>query len=579
MPNYFTRIPTAAPLNSLTINNPLTELDNAITAARHAGGVDLGAPPYNAVGDGTDVTDAYETAVAVVSAAGRGTVYFPDGDFLIKRQVNIMRSHITIAGAGKGRTRLIFDPESSNHSVRFTAIHSGDNEANELGHPYDISGTIAIGDMGFEVVDANAGDNLSHGDWILVFSYHPNTAYGGVHGEIVEFDWMQVDSVSGTTINTTTPFRETFGTYGGWTFFQKMINLVENVTMRDFTLVNLPHPDGYRTLGITVSAAKDTTLQNLDIISEPGPNFSTYRAKGTRILNCNFKSINASSSEISVAVDTLIEGCTFAGEWADEAIDYTPLLLSFGCGFFRLVDNTFINGAGAMLSVLYGVHDGIIANNVFGYAAEKSGGSTGILLRGVQRLMIASNVFRGGGGTGYAINLGHEFPASGPNIYSVGNYIGPNYGDNFGTGKYALGINPPAATIFESKGHSGYEGSDSNHTTAAVTTTDNTITTLYQQYIHTNVSAQFDIRITARRTDSNGRGFYWRRSCVWRGSSGAITIAATDTPAADHESSITGTITIDNSGEIFRVRVTGETAKTICWVAEISWHAATAVDA
>lgn len=541
------------------------------------------APNFGAAGDGvTDDTTAYEAALDAAIAAGGGTVYFPPGRYLITRQVNIMRSHITVAGAGRGATTLIFDPSDSNHSTRFTAIHSGDDPTTQLSNPKDIAADIAVGATSFTLDDAGDSDDLEEGDWILVIGYHPNTAYGGPNGEITEFDWMQVASVSGVTVNVMTPFRTAFGRYDGWLFCQKMINLVENVTFRDFTLINLPHPDGFRTLGITISAAKDCTLLNLDIQSQPGPNFSMYRAKNARLLNCNFKSINSSSSEISVAVDVLVESCTFAAEWTEEPPDYTPLLISFGTGFFRCVNNTFVNSTGTMLSVLYGVHDGVITGNVFGFAANKSGGNTGILLRGVQNILIADNSFAGGDASGansYAINLGHEFPASGAVIYSYGNVLGVNQANGFPSGKYIFSGEPDTASILESKGHSGYRGTAANRTTAAVTTTNNTITDLFIRAITPNSTYQFEIKITARRTDASGRGFYWRRTCVYRGAAGSAAIDTTDTPAADHENGITGTITIDCNVQTFRIRVTGEASKTICWVATIEWQAATAVDA
>jgi hypothetical protein len=102
-----------------------------------------------------------------------------------------------------------------------------------------------------------------------------------------------------------------------------------------------------------------------------------------------------------------------------------------------------------------------------------------------------------------------------------------------------------------------------------VTTTNNTATDLYTRVMDNDTVATLEVKITARRTDSGDEaGYYWRRICARRTAT-TTSIIATDTVGTDHESVMTGTITVDTSGTSIRVRVTGENSKTIIWVATL----------
>lgn len=125
------------------------------------------------------------------------------------------------------------------------------------------------------------------------------------------------------------------------------------------------------------------------------------------------------------------------------------------------------------------------------------------------------------------------------------------------------------------KTHAAFAGSAENLYTAAATTTNNTITTLYSLTLSDNTVYYYSVDITARRSDSgteNGR--FTRNFLVYRQSAGTATLGATIVvPWTDEQLTMTGSITIDTNTNDVRVRVTGENAKTIQWVASVRYQA------
>ncbi len=74
-----------------------------------AGRPRISASDFGAVANsGVDASNAVASAIAAVSAEG-GVVVFPEGDFHFSRPVAIQHSGVVLRGAGKGRTRFIFE--------------------------------------------------------------------------------------------------------------------------------------------------------------------------------------------------------------------------------------------------------------------------------------------------------------------------------------------------------------------------------------------------------------------------------------------------------------------------------------
>lgn len=86
MPTYFTPILTGAAANAQTINNPLTQLDNAVIALAAHVGAPLNLPTFNAAGNGvTDDSDALEDALA----AGGVIIGKPGATYRVTRELAV----------------------------------------------------------------------------------------------------------------------------------------------------------------------------------------------------------------------------------------------------------------------------------------------------------------------------------------------------------------------------------------------------------------------------------------------------------------------------------------------------------
>lgn len=98
-----------------------------------------------------------------------------------------------------------------------------------------------------------------------------------------------------------------------------------------------------------------------------------------------------------------------------------------------------------------------------------------------------------------------------------------------------------------------------------VQTTNNTATTLIARTLNDNTVYRIEAEVAARRTDAAGRGCYTRSVLVYRAGGSATIEGSVATIGTDVENGITCTVTLDVSGNDVRLRVTGETGKTIKW--------------
>lgn len=108
---------------------------------------------------------------------------------------------------------------------------------------------------------------------------------------------------------------------------------------------------------------------------------------------------------------------------------------------------------------------------------------------------------------------------------------------------------------------------DAIDVTANVQTTDNTITNLYTWTLDNNAVTTIDIRVTACRSNS-AEADAWVGTITFVNAAGSIT----EVDAADiiQRGATAWVVTLDNSGTTARVRVTGETSKTIEWGCTVS---------
>ena len=127
-------------------------------------------------------------------------------------------------------------------------------------------------------------------------------------------------------------------------------------------------------------------------------------------------------------------------------------------------------------------------------------------------------------------------------------------------------------TSFIQKSHINFPRSAVRTYTSIATTTDATTTSVAVDTLEDNTVYDYDVVVRARRTDAgpeNGR--FWRKFLVYREAAGGATLGATIAlPVADEQLTMAGTVAVDVSGNDVRIRVTGEAAKTIAWVATVT---------
>lgn len=154
-----------------------------------------------------------------------------------------------------------------------------------------------------------------------------------------------------------------------------------------------------------------------------------------------------------------------------------------------------------------------------------------------------------------------------------------------GNDSVGLNLSTTAATLSEDntfgifggkellKSHANYPNSGSNRETAAVTTTNDAVTTLWSKTLNDATVYRMYVGIVARRSDSGTEnGIFERVFKVYRQGAGAV-LGTVTTPWADDQTTMAGLITIDVSSNDIRVRVTGEAAKTFEWAGEIKYQA------
>jgi len=212
-------------------------------------------------------------------------------------------------------------------------------------------------------------------------------------------------------------------------------------------------------------------------------------------------------------------------------------------------------------------------------------------ISGTSQASFTAGQLNGTSTSSYAMNLGHSNTI-------VNSYAGKIFGDtctvtgsDFGVAigyfltlsgaTYSVGfnLNNGAVTMTDintlgifggqvlHKQHASFTGSGKYSNTAAITTTDASTAILWSKTLANNTVYYIRLNIVARRTDSgteNGRFSRWFQ--VYRQGGGGATLGATIAiPVADEKLTMTGTVTIDVSGNDVRARVTGEVGKTFNW--------------
>jgi Pectate lyase superfamily protein len=364
------------------------------------------------------VNSTFDTAAIQTAVNNGGVITFAPGKYLIDSTIMIRKSGTVIQGSGRD-TVFIFKPTLPQVScVNDRAFSTPCDVISTIRRP--IESPIAVGDTSFTT--ASDISDLRKGDWLIVDE--DDSTLGGVP---VTVDWAQVSDVSLNTLTFSTPFRTAFSTARQFSEsnrvglgFYKLPELIENVEFRDFSV--LVPDSGAGAPGISVFAAKDTIIYNVEVQDENGQALYSYISKGLRITNSSGDS-GKLLSEFGATVDLTLENDVFISQQS------AALGLDLGCAFFDISNISIPRSTNIGAYMIIGIHDGRFHDSSISFVAS-AGDAVGILARGTQRITITGNALAGGAGNSIGISVGPQLQGVDIPIPSVGNVLTPN---SFGT--------------------------------------------------------------------------------------------------------------------------------------------------
>jgi len=361
-----------------------------------------------------------DDTAAVQSAVDRGgVVSFAARTYHLSRTIVIRNSNTTIQGAGPLTVfqyqASAFKTQCVNDRVFTTPCDIGRSL------PRRIAGAIAIGDVSFSAVDELS--DLQPADWLIV------TDIDSVVGDIVNADWVQVDSVAGLVVHVRSPFRTAFPNAREWVpghsglGFRRVVSLVENIQFRNF---NIAVPDAgtqAAAVGISVYAALQTTIDQVVVNSFNAQPLYSRLSKNLTITGSEGHG-NSVLNEFASTVDLTLRGDTFGEE------DAAGLGLDLGTAFFDVSGNNINMSRNIGVYLLYGVHDGTFIDNQIGPVGSATN-ANGILAWGTQNVSISDNYLAGGAGpqsTGISVrSYTGEIVIPSVNVTLSGNTFGPGW--------------------------------------------------------------------------------------------------------------------------------------------------------
>jgi hypothetical protein len=403
-----TPIPLACALSFANVETAQTPSENEMPHCRDLAWVLLALILLSACSGPVAVTNVQ----AAVDEGG--IVRFPAGTYLLTQTVVVRQSNTVIQGSGPD-TVFIFEPALPQvHCVNDRAFTTPCDAADPA--PRQVEQPIAIGDSFFTAADTV--NDLRSGDWLIVAEKDL------VPGEVVIIDWVQVASASGNTVTVRSPFRTAFPNTHPWVpgssglGFLKIPQLVEGVQFRDLTIVV---PDsGADAPGISVFAAKDTVVDNVEVQDPDGQPLYSYLSQGLTVSNSSGiggKVLN----EFAATVDLTLSNNSFS------STEDAGVGLDFGTGFFAMVSNDVPSSSMIGMYLLDGVHDGSVNCNSLQFVSSTSS-ALGILTRGSQRVSIEDNYLEGGEGpASIGISIGTAYGGLDQPIVSTGNVVAPNW--------------------------------------------------------------------------------------------------------------------------------------------------------
>lgn len=408
-----------------------------------------------------DNSTAINATIAAVATAGGGEVFIPRGTFNTTRDIVVSSSNIHFVGEGKNSI-IHFNPgvcpctNGVNHEAFFVA--------GTLSNRRQVAAAVAVGATSFQLASSSDGTDLTTGEWLIVEEYD-----AGAAGNEVVSTWVQVLSVSGTTVNVVAPFKTAIphlrtwsGTspYSGSSFYA-VTGPIQGTTFKDLNIVvGLPTGLTADVLpGIYLAqGTRGTTADNVQIDDAAGDALAVFLASDFHVNN--FRSYSSriggiGAPEIASTSGFSIVNSLFANYYTTNSISpasqYSAALdIDNGSEDFAISTTEFENGGAISLELNTAVHNCSITGNNFGWTAQSPGSAIAGI--GVQNCTITGNT--GSGGAGYGVDLVSSPPGWSVAVPSQGNVVFGNAMNNY-TGGAINSVNATATDTYLTPGQ-GY---------------------------------------------------------------------------------------------------------------------------
>lgn len=369
---------------------------------------------YGAKCDGvTDDSAAFASMQAALLAAGGGHVVLPNRRCYCKSTWTESVPNVLIEGSGPASELYYDGTGTANDTQRALYVVGAFSALQALSN----SG-LSIGATSITAASATSTATLAPGQWIQLEEIDPTV------GDITYFDFTQIASVSGTTINLVQPLRTAFPAYQTINF-RAFSNPLGGIALRNFRITT-PYIGGSGLPGLIIAQGRGVRVDNVTV--DAGKGISTYRADDIVIRDSHVIRSTNQASEFAATVDLRVESTYFAGENNPSALAIGNVTLDLGTAFFSFVGNNLNNPQNVALSIAYNVHDGAVAFNSVGFLTASAGqlGGGGIVARGAQRLIVIGNNFNGAASTLTSIAVSFGDATATNTISSTGNVIAWN---------------------------------------------------------------------------------------------------------------------------------------------------------
>lgn len=153
-----------------------------------------------------------------------------------------------------------------------------------------ITGTIAAGDTSFVATNASDIDGMVADDWVIV---------GEFTSDWQRIEWKQVESVAGTTVTVTTPFRRTINTYTPLKFYR--VTPIEDATFRGVYVVTTSTASD--NIGAYLQLSRNCKVEKCRFEIARGLGFFTYMGDSPSITANVIDNQGGRASAISAVTD------------------------------------------------------------------------------------------------------------------------------------------------------------------------------------------------------------------------------------------------------------------------------------